>query len=249
VNLPVFPPALLEPLAQLNQAPAFLAGLLEFLPHRFAFLVQRGPHFLVLPVGRLPLGLEGGAVLPCLLAQVEELLAALVEMGRQLFFLALQGLASLVQLVLFLNQARLLGGHRCCLDAQGIALRPQPRLRQGRFGRLVGRRQIEAELERPDSDDIAVSQEAVLNCLAVEEGARSAAQVAQLRRTVTKKGKKTVEVVYLITSDRDAGPATLAAWVRGHQEIENRLHWVRSPGTGLAVASCGTDVTRVSFSC
>ena len=54
-----------------------------------------------------------------------------------------------------------------------------------------------------------------------------AAQVAQLRRTVTKKGKKTVEVVYLITSDRDAGPATLAAWVRSHWEIENRLHWVR----------------------
>ena len=51
-----------------------------------------------------------------------------------------------------------------------------------------------------------------------------AAQVAQLRRTVTKKGKKTVEVVYLITSDRDADPATLAAWVRSHWEIENRLH-------------------------
>ena len=33
--------------------------------------------------------------------------------------------------------------------------------------------------------------------------------------------------MYLITSDRDADPATLAAWVRGHQEIENRLHWVR----------------------
>jgi hypothetical protein len=48
-----------------------------------------------------------------------------------------------------------------------------------------------------------------------------AAQVAQLRRTVTKKGKKTVEVVYLITSDRDADPATLAAWVRSHWEIEN----------------------------
>jgi predicted transposase YbfD/YdcC len=45
--------------------------------------------------------------------------------------------------------------------------------------------------------------------------------------TVTKKGKKTVGVVYLITSDRDADPATLAAWVRGHWEIENRLHWVR----------------------
>ena len=55
-------------------------------------------------------------------------------------------------------------------------------------------------------------------------GFEGAAQVAQLRRTVTKNGKKTVEVVYLITSDRDAGPATLAAWVRGHWEIENRLH-------------------------
>jgi predicted transposase YbfD/YdcC len=54
-----------------------------------------------------------------------------------------------------------------------------------------------------------------------------AAQVAQLRRTVTRNGQKTVEVVYLITSDRHADPATLAAWVRGHWEIENRLHWVR----------------------
>ena len=54
-----------------------------------------------------------------------------------------------------------------------------------------------------------------------------AAQVAQVRRTVTKEGKKMVEVVYLITSDRDADPATLAAWVRGHWEMENRLHWVR----------------------
>ena len=58
-------------------------------------------------------------------------------------------------------------------------------------------------------------------------GFDGAAQVAQLRRTVTNKGKKTVEVVYLITSDRDAGPVTLAAWVRSHWEIENKLHWVR----------------------
>jgi len=58
-------------------------------------------------------------------------------------------------------------------------------------------------------------------------GFDGAAQVAQLRRTVTQDGKKTVEVVYLITSDGDVDPATLAAWVRGHQEIENRLHWVR----------------------
>jgi predicted transposase YbfD/YdcC len=54
-----------------------------------------------------------------------------------------------------------------------------------------------------------------------------AAQVAQVRRTVTKKGKKTVEVVYLITSDRSASPETLAAWIRGHWHIENKLHWVR----------------------
>jgi predicted transposase YbfD/YdcC len=58
-------------------------------------------------------------------------------------------------------------------------------------------------------------------------GFDGAAQVAQLRRTVTKNGKKTVEVVYLITSDRDADPAILAAWVRSHWEIENKLHWVR----------------------
>jgi hypothetical protein len=49
-----------------------------------------------------------------------------------------------------------------------------------------------------------------------------AAQVAQLRRTVTKKGKKTVEVVCLITSDRAAGPAALAAWACGHWHIENK---------------------------
>jgi predicted transposase YbfD/YdcC len=37
----------------------------------------------------------------------------------------------------------------------------------------------------------------------------------------------TVEVVYLITSDRGAGPAALAARVRGHWHIENKLHRVR----------------------
>ena len=56
-----------------------------------------------------------------------------------------------------------------------------------------------------------------------------ATQIAQLRRTVTRNGKKAVEVVYLITSadHHQAPPATLAAWVRGHWGIENRLHWVR----------------------
>lgn len=56
-----------------------------------------------------------------------------------------------------------------------------------------------------------------------------ATQVAQLRRTVTRAGTKSVEVVYLITSatHHDAPPAVLAAWVQGHWCIENALHWVR----------------------
>ena len=57
-------------------------------------------------------------------------------------------------------------------------------------------------------------------------GFHGAAQVAQLRRTVTKRGKKTVD------SDRNVGPATpaiLAALARGHWHIENKLHSVRDP--------------------
>lgn len=56
-----------------------------------------------------------------------------------------------------------------------------------------------------------------------------AARVAQLRRTVTRGGHSSVQVVYLITSARhhEVPPAILAAWVRGHWCVENRLHWVR----------------------
>jgi predicted transposase YbfD/YdcC len=56
-----------------------------------------------------------------------------------------------------------------------------------------------------------------------------AVQVAQIRRTTTRAGKKTVEVVYVITSadHRTAPPTVLAAWVQGHWGIENRAHWVR----------------------
>ncbi|WP_328748136.1 ISAs1 family transposase [Streptomyces sp. NBC_00285] len=56
-----------------------------------------------------------------------------------------------------------------------------------------------------------------------------AMQVAQLRRTVTRKGRRTVEIVYLVTSAdaATAPPVILAAWVQSHWEIENRLHWVR----------------------
>ncbi|KHJ73622.1 ISAs1 family transposase [Rhodococcus sp. Chr-9] len=56
-----------------------------------------------------------------------------------------------------------------------------------------------------------------------------ATQVLQVRRTVTRNGRKSVEVVYLITSMpmTCAAPAQVAAWIRGHWGIENRLHWVR----------------------
>jgi predicted transposase YbfD/YdcC len=54
-----------------------------------------------------------------------------------------------------------------------------------------------------------------------------AAQVAQVRRTVTREGKKTVEVAYVITSDADTDAATLAAWIQGHWHIENKRRWVR----------------------
>lgn len=55
-----------------------------------------------------------------------------------------------------------------------------------------------------------------------------AAQIAQLRRTRTIKGRKTTEVVYAICSlDMIAAPpATVATWIRGHWGIE-ALHWVR----------------------
>lgn len=60
-----------------------------------------------------------------------------------------------------------------------------------------------------------------------------AAQVAQIRRTITRrvngKPRKTVEIVYVVTSANHitAPPTTLAGWVQSHWRIENRLHWVR----------------------
>jgi len=56
-------------------------------------------------------------------------------------------------------------------------------------------------------------------------GFAGATQLAQVRRTVTRAGKNSVEVVYLITSADHAAapPATLAGWIQGHWSIENRL--------------------------
>jgi predicted transposase YbfD/YdcC len=51
-------------------------------------------------------------------------------------------------------------------------------------------------------------------------------QVAELTRTVTRKGHTTREVVFLVTSRAPArgSPAQLLAWIRGHWSIEARHH-------------------------
>lgn len=115
-------PALFQALAQLNQTATLLAGLLQFLLHGFAFPGQGRAHFLILPPGGLGLGLEGGAILPDLFAQLQKLLATLFEMGGQLFFLTFEGFATLLELNLLLGKVGLLRRHRRGLDAQGVAL-------------------------------------------------------------------------------------------------------------------------------
>lgn len=79
-----------------------------------------------------------------------------------------------------------------------------------------------------------------------------AAQVAQVRRTVTRKGRKTVEVVYLITSADHlaAPPEVLAGWIQGHWGIENRLHWVRDVAFGEDLSQVRTgQAPRIMATC
>ena len=63
--------------------------------------------------------------------------------------------------------------------------------------------------------------------------ARQAIQVTRRTRPVNarsgKKGKWRTETVYAITdlTPHQARPDELAAWIRGHWQIENGLHWVR----------------------
>ena len=56
------------------------------------------------------------------------------------------------------------------------------------------------------------------------------------------------EIVHAVTSldTEQAGPADLAKIARGQWGIES-VHWLRSPGAGLAVASCGADATRMAL--
>lgn len=50
-----------------------------------------------------------------------------------------------------------------------------------------------------------------------------------MTRTREVKGKKCTEVVFLLCSRpmTQARPAQVAAWIRGHWHVENKLHWVR----------------------
>jgi hypothetical protein len=68
-----------------------------------------------------------------------------------------------------------------------------------------------------------------------------------------KKGKtitRSETVLILTTASRgQAPPADLLALSRGHWAATEATHWIRSPGAGLAVASCGAGATRVAFSC
>jgi predicted transposase YbfD/YdcC len=59
--------------------------------------------------------------------------------------------------------------------------------------------------------------------------AAQALQIRRRRRRLDQPNRFTTETVYAITSldVHQARPAQLAAWIRGHWSIENKLHWVR----------------------
>ncbi|MEO3778464.1 ISAs1 family transposase [Micromonospora sp. B11E3] len=59
--------------------------------------------------------------------------------------------------------------------------------------------------------------------------AAQALQIRRRRRRLDQPKRFTTETVYAITDLRvhQAKPAQLAAWIRGHWSIENKIHWVR----------------------
>lgn len=66
-------------------------------------------------------------------------------------------------------------------------------------------------------------------------------QVFQLRRTITRRGSQTTEVVYGLTSlpSNVASPQQLMTLVRAHWQVENRNHWRRD-------ATLGEDRTKTA---
>ena len=71
--------------------------------------------------------------------------------------------------------------------------------------------------------------------------ARQALKIIRRRRD--RHGRWSVQTVYAITSldHRQADPALLATWVRGHWSIEARLHWVRDVTFGEDHSQVRTD--------
>jgi predicted transposase YbfD/YdcC len=59
--------------------------------------------------------------------------------------------------------------------------------------------------------------------------AAQALQIRRRRHRLDRPRRFTTETVYAITSlhVHDAEPAHLAAWIRGHWHIENKIHWIR----------------------
>jgi predicted transposase YbfD/YdcC len=72
-------------------------------------------------------------------------------------------------------------------------------------------------------------------------GAAQALKIVRRRRT--RPGRWSVQTVYAITSldARQADPALLACWVRGHWSIEAGLHWVRDVTFGEDHSQVRTD--------
>ena len=69
----------------------------------------------------------------------------------------------------------------------------------------------------------------VISACSLSGGILPLINARQVRRTVTRGGWRSVEVVYRVTSMSmvSAAPLRVAAWVRGNWAIANRLHWVR----------------------
>ena len=83
------------------------------------------------------------------------------------------------------------------------------------------------------------STEALNEYLSKHLGWPRVGQVCEVRRRVEPKGRTVTETRCAITSlGPETGPGKLLDYVRGHWEIENRLHYVRD-------ATLGEDASRV----
>jgi predicted transposase YbfD/YdcC len=100
-------------------------------------------------------------------------------------------------------------------------------LRQLPWAAAAGSRRRERGHGRTESRSIKVIDCDGTDVTGLFPAARRAIKV--VRRRVTADGRRSVETVYALTSldHRAADLGLLAAWLRGHWEIENRVHHVR----------------------